>query len=436
VSKLGVGLGDGLLATVGVHNGEASTTLKVVKIHVRADVHVSAVIRNLVVPAVELASLESAPNEAATALLSEDILGDGIKVPLGSCLLLECLEHGLGLRVIAGGQVGEFLGVGREVEELRWVDGAGDVLPRATADHHERCDGTLTHVLSEDSVVTLLASEVRHHRVAIHRQTGDKLSANHVAESGGKIESGDILVDTVRSVRLGVADKHRHADRALEVRHLVPQATLAKHVTMVTTENNDGVVAELALVQNIEQLANAVVDVRASTVVGTLGLLDLLGGEVIVLEVADVLQTLAVWVLVFLVDLNIGHVDVDILVHVPVLVFDGVRVMGVGERHGQGERSGVRALADVVVQVLSTLVHAGLVVVELVAANARTCLENGAAVVVPLKTGVGLVPVDSPAIVGRVDVGCESLLPTVQLITDEVHLAGQDGLVTSMAEVV
>ena len=86
-------------------------------------------------------------------------------------------------------------------------------------------------------------------------------------------------------------------------------------------------------------------------------------------------------------------------------------------------------------EVLRALVHDFLVKIQLVAAAARTGLEDGARIVIPLQASVWLVPVDSPAKVGRVDVAGQTLLVAVQLVTDKVHLAGQGGVVALGAEV-
>ena len=128
---------------------------------------------------------------------------------------------------------------------------------------------------------------------------------------------------------------------------------------------------------------------------------------------------------VFLVHLDLGQVDVHILVQVPVLLGNGVRVVGVSERDSQGERSLVRTLSNVVPKVLSALEHDLLVVIQLVASSTGAGLKNRAGIVVPLKAGVRFIPVHSPAKVTRVDVASESLLVTVKLIANEVHLTSK-----------
>jgi hypothetical protein len=98
---------------------------------------------------------------------------------------------------------------------------------------------------------------------------------------------------------------------------------------VVAAEDDDGVVVQPAPLEHVEQLTDAVVDVADGAVVGTLGALDLLVAELIVPEVADLEQALAVRVLLLLGDLDLGQVDLDAFVEIPVLLLDGVRIVGV-----------------------------------------------------------------------------------------------------------
>jgi hypothetical protein len=98
---------------------------------------------------------------------------------------------------------------------------------------------------------------------------------------------------------------------------------------VVAAEDDDGVLVQAAPLEHVEQLADAVVDVADGAVVGAPGPLDLLVAELGVPEVADLEQALAVRVLLLLRDLDLGKLDVDALVEIPVLLLDGVRVVGV-----------------------------------------------------------------------------------------------------------
>lgn len=106
------------------------------------------------------------------------------------------------------------------------------------------------------------------------------------------------------------------------------------------------------------------------------------------------------------------------------------------DTYSQAKRALLGALTDVVPEVLGTLEHDLLVEIQLIAAGAGTGLENGAGVVVPLKASVRLVPIDSPAEVGRVDVTGKTLLIAVKLVTNKVHLASQGRVVAHAAKVV
>ncbi|KAI6764834.1 hypothetical protein HG531_012721 [Fusarium graminearum] len=150
---------------------------------------------------------------------------------------------------------------------------------------------------------------------------------------------------------------------------------------MVATENDNGILSQASVLECFEKASNTVV--------------------------TDLEKSLAVSIKIFLVHLDFGEVNVHILIHVPVLLRNGVRV----------------------VRILSAPEHDLLIVVQLVASSARTGLKDRAGIVVPLKTGVRLIPVHSPAKVTRINVTGKSLLVAVKLVADEVHLASKRGMV-------
>ncbi len=119
----------------------------------------------------------------------------------------------------------------------------------------------------------------------------------------------------------------------------VPQTPLTEHVAMITAEDDDGVLVETALLENIEKLADAVVNVADGTIVGPTSSLYLLFTEVLIPQVADLEKPLAVGVLLLLGDLDLGKVDVYTFVEVPVFLLNGVGVVGVGERDLERGRS-------------------------------------------------------------------------------------------------
>ncbi|KAI6756603.1 hypothetical protein HG530_011201 [Fusarium avenaceum] len=161
----------------------------------------------------------------------------------------------------------------------------------------------------------------------------------------------------------------------------------------------------------------------------SLSTLDLLLSKVLVPKITDLEKTLTVGVKVLLLHLDFRQVDVDIFVHVPILLGNGVRVMWVGKRDSQGKRSLLGTFSDVVPKVLSALEHDLLIVVKLVASATGTSLKNGAGIMVPLKACIGLVPVYSPAEITRVNVAGQTLLIAVELVTNKVHLASKRSVV-------
>lgn len=113
----------------------------------------------------------------------------------------------------------------------------------------------------------------------------------------------------------------------------LPQATLAKHIAVITREDDDGVVSQVAILKRLQKLANTVINIAARAVVCPLGLLDLLIREVLIPQVADPQQPLAVGVQLLLGYPDLWQVDVDSLIPFPVLLLNGVGVMWVGERN-------------------------------------------------------------------------------------------------------
>jgi hypothetical protein len=102
---------------------------------------------------------------------------------------------------------------------------------------------------------------------------------------------------------------------------------------VITGEDDDGVIGQIAVLKRLQKLANAIVDIAARAVVCPLGLLDLLIREVLIPQVANSQQPLAMGVQFLLGDSDLWQVDVDSLVPFPVLLLNGVRVMWVSERN-------------------------------------------------------------------------------------------------------
>ena len=141
-------------------------------------------------------------------------------------------------------------------------------------------------------------------------------------------------------------------------------------------------------------------------------------------------------VLLVLRDVDTRHRDLGVGVQVVKLGRDRVRVVRVGHRNGQAKRL-LRGVAHMVVQVLVGAKDHLFVEVELVRAHAGPCLQHRRHVVEPARAHIGFVPVDSPAVVGRVDVTRQAFLIPMQLVRPaKMHLARQGGPVAEPAQVV
>ena len=149
----------------------------------------------------------------------------------------------------APGEVVELVRVGIEVVQQVGVARAADQLVRAVPHHHLRRDDALGQVLAR----------ARARRRARARPRAGPAQARAV-ERGGRaavgpaagelderrpdIEQRDGRADAPsRAMRAGLMHDQRHARRAVEERHLVPEAALAEHVAVVGGDDDDRVVA-------------------------------------------------------------------------------------------------------------------------------------------------------------------------------------------------
>lgn len=98
---------------------------------------------------------------------------------------------------------------------------------------------------------------------------------------------------------------------------------------MVAAEDDNSVVIQPAPLEHVKQPADTVVDVADGAIVGPPCPLDLLISELVVPEVADLEQALAVRILLLLGNPDFGQCDVDALIEIPVLLLDGVWIVGV-----------------------------------------------------------------------------------------------------------
>jgi hypothetical protein len=189
--------------------------------------------------------------------------------------------------------------------------------------------------------------------VAVHGEARPEFGADEINKRREDVECGHVGADAVWGKCGRVVDEKWDSDGWLEIRHLVPQTTLTQHVTMIATENDYGVVIQTAVLEGLQQLANAVINVRDRTIVGPTSTLDLIRSEFFVPEIADFQEPLGVRVLLFLGDDDFGKLNLNILIQVPVLLLNRVWVMWVSERDSQGERSSFSwELADMIIEEL------------------------------------------------------------------------------------
>lgn len=101
---------------------------------------------------------------------------------------------------------------------------------------------------------------------------------------------------------------------------------------MVTAEHDNSVLVQATLLQGVEKLANAVINVADGTVVSPPGAFNLVIGEVLIPYIGHLHEALAVGVLLVFGDLDLGQINVYAFVQIPVLLLDGVGVVRVSER--------------------------------------------------------------------------------------------------------
>jgi hypothetical protein len=110
-----------------------------------------------------------------------------------------------------------------------------------------------------------------------------------------------------------------------------PEASFTQHITMVSAKDDNRVVVYPAILEYLKKLPNAIVNIADRPIVGSSCFLDLFICEILIPQVTDFEETLAVRVLVLLGDPYFGQVYVHAFVQIPVLLLDGVRVMRVCE---------------------------------------------------------------------------------------------------------
>ena len=188
---------------------------------------------------------------------------------------------------------------------------------RAAGDRARQADPV---ALSGDRI-RLQAGELQHGRREVHER--DRPGHPRSAAGGG-----------ARG-----ADDQRHPRRLLEEAHLVPEAPLPQHLSVVSAEQDRGAVLQAGVAQRQKHLADALVQVADRGVVAVAGAADLLGGQPGLIDLAHGAQPAAVGV--GLVERERRHrrvLDVVAAVAIPEALRDLPRIVRVGERDEHEER--------------------------------------------------------------------------------------------------
>jgi len=102
---------------------------------------------------------------------------------------------------------------------------------------------------------------------------------------------------------------------------------------VVTTEDNDGVIIKSAILENIKELSNTIVYIADSAVISSPRTPNLLVTEILTPEIANLEQTFAVGVLLLFWNPDLGQVDIDPFIEVPIFLLDRVRIMRMCQGH-------------------------------------------------------------------------------------------------------
>ena len=168
---------------------------------------------------------------------------------------------GIALNVI------ELVGIGRRMDELE----------RAAPDHHDRRDRAFGEIFADRLVVARLAPEMRPRgSVPSIGDPGAAGSPPAKSTSVGRMSTSDTLAATRRGAkRPGACDNHRHAARAFEKAHLVPEAPVAEHLAVIAGENDDRVLGQAGGAERLHQPAEIVVHIGDRAEIGAAGVANL-----------------------------------------------------------------------------------------------------------------------------------------------------------------
>lgn len=146
---------------------------------------------------------------------------------------------------------------------------------------------------------------------------------------------------------------------------------------MISGEDHNGILIHPALFKHTQQFSHIVIHIAHRSKVCPPRSLDCLLRHVFIPQPADLQQSLAVLILLILRDVDLRQGYILAFISVPVFFVDGVRVVRVRQRDGQAEGTSGLSFTCGGVKVADALVHDFLVKVQLVGADAGTCLQDG-----------------------------------------------------------
>ena len=179
-----------------------------------------------------------------------------------------------------------------------------------------------------------------------------------IHKSRHQIHRGHILLHVFWGKFLRIMYEKGNSGTWFKPVHLVPQAALPEHVTVVAGEDDDCVAVEAAVLEHRQQSTDLVVDICAGGVVGTASSLDGFFGHLVAVEFDAFKEAGGMTILRGLIDGDLRKRNVDISVLIPQILSDGVWIMRVSERDGQGEWTlALGWLTNVIVQILRRLFY-------------------------------------------------------------------------------
>ena len=191
-------------------------------------------------------------------------------------------------------------------------------------------------------------------------------------------------------------------------------------------------------VQHVQNLADLFIQVGDIGEIGAAGFADVFFGDVKTAPVIGVKNALRMRVLIVVTQIgDLGQQMLAILIQVPVFPTRHVRIMRMGEADGHAPRATVLAPRQIIK--LGACVVGDLVIIfHLVRDFGHARPRDRTHVVIPPVDPLArFAIVGRPTEIGGVDIGGQAVLEPVQLVgTDEMHLAGQAGVISRPPQMV